>query len=154
MLFPHHQMTMQMLHVIFCQGNRPVYCFPTPSLDTKSRSYDTVFLQMVQMLNPALVPPFPETPLIWPGPGTTWLLLLLDLLLEQKQHLLHHGGFLYCSTCWFTSSRMEKINLFSPFLKEAPKEHPGGQAGRHSQVLANLVPSQDKQGHCKATQCS
>lgn len=76
------------------------------------------------MLNPALVPPFPETPLTWPGPSTTWLLLLLDLLLEQEQHLLHHGEFLYCTT-----SRMEKISLFSPFLKEASKEHPGRQEG-------------------------
>lgn len=129
MLFPHHPMKMQILHVIFCQGNRPIYCLPIPSLDTKSQSCEIVFLQMVQMLNPALMPRFPETPLTWPGRGTTWLLLLFDLLLEQEQNLLHPGKFLYCTTCWITSSRMEEISLFSPFLKEASKEHPGRQEG-------------------------
>lgn len=127
MLFPHYQM--KMLHVFFCQGNRPVYCLPAPSLDTESQSCETVFLQIVQMLYPVLVPPFPETPLTWSGPGTTWFLLFLDLLLEQEQHLLHHGG--YCTTCWIQSSRMEQISLFSPFLKEASKEHPGRQRGGH-----------------------
>lgn len=127
MLFPHYQM--KMLHVFFCQGNRPVYCLPAPSLDTESQSCETVFLQIVQMLYPVLVPPFPETPLTWSGPGTTWFLLFLDLLLEQEKHLLHHGG--YCTTCWIQSSRMEQISLFSPFLKEASKEHPGRQRGGH-----------------------
>lgn len=118
---------MKMLHAFFCQGYRPIYCLPTPSLDREGQSCETVFLQIVQMLYPALVPPFPETPLTWPGPGTTWLLLILDLLLEQEQYLLHHGGFLYCATCWIRSSRMEQISLFSPFLQEASKEHSGGQ---------------------------
>lgn len=109
MLFPHHQM--KMLHVFFCQGNRPDK-LPTPSLDTEGQNCETVFLQMVQMLYPALVPPFPQTPLTWPGPGTTWLLLLLDLL-EQEQHLLYHDRFLYCTTCWIKSSRMKQ--LIHPF---------------------------------------